>query len=552
MKTKLLDCTLRDGGYVNDWNFGLTNIRKTINSLCRANLDYVEIGFLDERADTNINRSLISDMGTMNKILEGVDKKDTKLLAMIDYGTFSIDKMLPKSETKLDGIRVIFKKPNVKEALDFCDKLEELGYYVSANAVMINKYSKEEYESLINEANKHNINTLTFVDTYGIFTEKEVSEHFKIMDEMLRKDIAIGFHSHNSLGLSNSNTLSLLNLTKDRDVSIDGSLYGMGKSAGNASVEVLARYMNAHENKSYDMSLILGLIDEIIMEEYKKKYWGYALKYFTSASNNCHYNYVDYYLQKGFNYELIDRILKTVKDKDRFNYSSEKAEQTYERYKNNEPMKAIIFDVDGTLLDTTEGILASIDYAVEQSDLPKLSRKKKLTFIGPPIHDSFKNAYNLTEEETKNMVNFFRDIYKIKEMFNAKLYEGIVSLLEDLKKNGYKIGIATYKREDLSKDIIKHFGLDKYFDVIKGGDKNGLLTKSEIISACLEEMDVIDKSNTILIGDSMSDYKGSLDNDVKFIGVSYGFGFKSKEDNDSLEIVDSTNELKELILEREK
>ena len=114
MRFELLDCTLRDGGYVNDWNFGQDTLVNVFERVTASGIDFIELGFLDERRPFDPNRSIMPDTKCMNGIFGGLPKGNAKLMGMIDFGTCSIDHIQPCSETVLDGIRVIFKKNKIK------------------------------------------------------------------------------------------------------------------------------------------------------------------------------------------------------------------------------------------------------------------------------------------------------------------------------------------------------------------------------------------------------------------------------------------------------
>lgn len=142
---------------------------------------------------------------------------------------------------------------------------------------------------------------------------------------------------------------------------------------------------------------------------------------------------------------------------------------------------AILFDVDGTLLDTSEGIIKSVEYTVDNLNLRPLSEEEKKSFIGPKIFDSLKNVYpELSESEVKDAAKIFRDRYSTVDLLKAKPYDGVTELLKKLKKNNYLVGIATYKREDYALEIVKYFEIADYCDCIEGSDFDGKLTKQEI------------------------------------------------------------------------
>ena len=117
-RIQLLDCTLRDGGYVNDWNFGHNNLISIFERLVNARIDIVEVGFIDDRREFDINRSILPDTRSFEEVYGKCNHKDTMVVGMIDYGTCSLSNLQPCNESILDGIRVIFKKDKRKEAVE--------------------------------------------------------------------------------------------------------------------------------------------------------------------------------------------------------------------------------------------------------------------------------------------------------------------------------------------------------------------------------------------------------------------------------------------------
>ncbi|MCQ2291987.1 MAG: HAD hydrolase-like protein [Bacteroidales bacterium] len=198
---------------------------------------------------------------------------------------------------------------------------------------------------------------------------------------------------------------------------------------------------------------------------------------------------------------------------------------------NQKNKNTIIFDLDGTLLDTTEGIVESVRYTIGQMKLPELSDAQLLSFIGPPVQISFVNHYGLSEEEAQRISTIFRTYYKEKALLKAKPYEGIFELLKQLKDAGKRLAVATYKREDYALMILKHFGFDRYFDVMRGADDKNQLKKVDIVNLCISEMNGL-KDNAVLVGDTLHDAIGAQEAGVDFLGVTYGFGFTSREDVD--------------------
>ncbi len=192
--------------------------------------------------------------------------------------------------------------------------------------------------------------------------------------------------------------------------------------------------------------------------------------------------------------------------------------------------RAVIFDVDGTLLNTREGILSAVGATLEEFGMRPLKKEDERLFIGPPIQRSLMEVYGLTKEEAQSFANVFRERYSKHEfLFRAGVYDGIPQLMERLQESGIRIAVATYKREDYAVDIVTHFGLAGRADVVHGADNFNKLTKSDIIRLCIEEMG-FSPAECVMVGDSDNDAIGAEGIGCPFIGVTYGFGFESRED----------------------
>lgn len=297
-KRELLDCTLRDGGYVNDWNFGHDQIVEIFKRLVSSGVEYIEIGFIDERRPFDINRSIFPDTASADRIYAGLDKGNSTVLGMIDYGTCGIENISPADESFIDGIRVIFKEHLVDQALEFCGELKKLGYKVFAQMVSVTTYSDEALKEYAVKCNKIHPYATSMVDSYGLLDGEHLMHIYRILDRYLDKNIKEGFHAHNNFQLGFSNARTFLSCDTDRDILADGTLYGMGKSAGNAPIELLMMYRNEYQGTSYDVDQAIEAIDDVIMDIYRKQYWGYNLFYFLAAEAGCHPNYIRYFQDK--------------------------------------------------------------------------------------------------------------------------------------------------------------------------------------------------------------------------------------------------------------
>jgi len=294
----VLDCTLRDGGYVNDWNFGFGSIKSIISRLAKAKIDIIEVGFIDENHAYNQDRSIYPDSNSIKPVLENIDVQDSMIVAMIDFGTCSLDKITLQKDSCLDGIRVIFKKKDQDAAIEYMNAIKEKGYKVFVNPVSATGYSEHEALTLIKKIIAIDPYTVTIVDTYGLMHGGDAFKYYKIYDENINPGTIIAYHAHNNFQLAYSNSIHLINNKTDRPLVVDSSLYGMGKSAGNTSTELLTMYLNENNGSSYDIDQILEAIDVDIMKEFNKQRWGYSLPYYIAALNDCHPDYVKHLLNK--------------------------------------------------------------------------------------------------------------------------------------------------------------------------------------------------------------------------------------------------------------
>lgn len=352
-KLMLLDCTLRDGGYINDWEFGHDTMTSVLERLVSSRVDFIEIGFLDDRRKFDINRSIMPDTLSVEKIYGNVDKGNASIVGMIDYGTCSIQQLQPCNESYLDGIRVIFKKGVMHEAIDFCRQVKSLGYKVFTQAVSITSYNDEELLELIGLVNDMGPYAMSMVDTYGLLHQDNLIHIFNIMNENLDPQICIGYHAHNNFQMGYANCIEILHKEVDRTILVDATLYGMGKSAGNTPIELISNYMNENFGKNYDINQMLEAIEINIMDIYNKIPWGYNLFYYISAATKCHPSYVSYLINKHtLSIKSINEILKNIDEEKKLLYSKEHIETLYLEYQNNDcdDSKSLV-DLAGALKD---------------------------------------------------------------------------------------------------------------------------------------------------------------------------------------------------------
>ncbi len=188
-----------------------------------------------------------------------------------------------------------------------------------------------------------------------------------------------------------------------------------------------------------------------------------------------------------------------------------------------------VFDLDGTLLDTSEGIYEAAQHTARRFGRTLPGRESLAQLIGPPIQDSFHILYGVSGAELQNMADAFRTQYATEDLYKASPYDGIYDLLDKITDSGIPVCIATYKREDYAQQIARHFGLDAYASVVYGADNDNRYTKTDILRRVLEHAKV-QPADAVMVGDSSRDAQAAMECGVDFIAVTYGYGFKGEED----------------------
>ena len=191
----------------------------------------------------------------------------------------------------------------------------------------------------------------------------------------------------------------------------------------------------------------------------------------------------------------------------------------------NNNFEYILFDLDGTITDSGEGITKSVQYALKYFDILVNNLEDLHKFIGPPLKESFKEYYKFDDEKANVALVKYREYYADKGIYENSLYDGIIDVLDTLKKNNKTIILATSKPEVYAKQILEYFKIDKYFFFVAGSDFDETrVKKGDVIKYALEGAKVSDLSKVIMVGDREHDIIGAKENNIKSIGVLYGYG----------------------------
>lgn len=329
---RVLDCTLRDGGYCNQWEFGYENIESIIQSLIAANIDIIECGYLTSKADGNRDKTTFTKLDDAAAFFPENSNKSMFVL-MMNWNEYDVSQIPDCNNTRIDGIRVAFHKNCWKEGVNTCAAIQEKGYKIFVQAMVSLNYSDREFLDLIDAVNQINPYAFYIVDSFGVMKKKALMHMLYIVDKNLNKDIWIGFHSHNNLQLAYANAQSLVDMPMKRNVIIDTSVYGMGRGAGNLNTELFVDYLNENYGKDYRVNPLLEIIDERLNTFYAENAWGYTLPNYLSAVHNIHPNYALFLDEKKtLTFRDMDQVFSMFEREAGVTFSHDYIEKKYFTY----------------------------------------------------------------------------------------------------------------------------------------------------------------------------------------------------------------------------
>lgn len=468
---KVLDCTLRDGGYVNEWQFGLTKAKEILEQLLLSNIDFIETGFIQE-GNFSEEQTLFNSFDDIKKIIPENAEKD-RLFAMITYGKFPIEKVPSVDKSPVKGIRLIFKKKQKEEALKYCRELKQKGYKLFINPTFIDQYTDKELIDIITDINDISPYGMSIVDSMGVLREKEISRIFYIIDNNLKANLALCFHSHNNLQLSFSDAQCLIKVCNQRELIIDSTVFGIGRGAGNLCTELLIQYINDNYGGNYQLIPILKIVDEQINPIFAKSPWGYSVPFYLAAINNCHPNYAKYLVDKQtVPVEMINTILKKIPENKKATYDADFIKQLY-------------LDMFSKTADDT----------ISMQHLQQVLRDRNILIIAPG--KSINIESKKINEYIKNANPFIISLNFIPENYNVDLcFVTSIKRFANIENNSVKLAV-TSNIENPPKDALI-FNYSSYLNNSKMYDSAALMLFKLFISMGIKELSIagLDGFNT--------------------------------------------------------
>lgn len=321
---KLLDCTLRDGGYVNNWEFDQDTVFRVMDDLYDAGVRYIEVGIMGKGG--------AGGSGTKFSSFEQIEpllthrQKGCSYAVMLNQAEASSYDIPPRSEKTVDLIRIAFFKQECESALKKAQELAEKGYSVFLQAMATFMYSDEELERLVEQVSRVKPAGFYIVDSFSTMYRQDVQRMANIVAPRLSKDVQFGFHAHNNIQMAYSNVITFFETLPNRPLIADSSIYGMGRGAGNVPTELLMEHLNKVHQGRYDITKVLVLFQDKIRPIFEKYFWGFSPTYYLTASKNMNSVYGWYFSEKGItDIREMDELLEKIPPEIRYTLSREVA-----------------------------------------------------------------------------------------------------------------------------------------------------------------------------------------------------------------------------------
>lgn len=203
--------------------------------------------------------------------------------------------------------------------------------------------------------------------------------------------------------------------------------------------------------------------------------------------------------------------------------------------------KYILLDLDGTVIDSREGITESVRYALRQLGIEVKDLRDLYCFIGPPLRDSFCEFYHLSAQEAERAIQEYRKRYSTKGISENKVYEGIPALLKMWQSAGKQLFLCTSKPEPFAVQILKELGLETYFTFVGGATFDGLRQeKADVVRYVLQKNAIFDREEVVMVGDRKYDVEGAKQNGIDSVGVLYGFGDREELERAGADVIAET------------
>jgi len=281
---KVLDCSIRDGGLMNNHRFEFGFVRKVYQALSNSGVDYIELGYRnskDKFSPDEYGAWKFCDDEDILKVIDGIESH-SKISVMADVGRVNMEDIKPASESPVDMIRTAVYVKDVDKAIYMANEFHDKGYETTINVMAISRDQGPELDEAIDQLEHEcRCDVIYIVDSFGALYQEQVQHLVKRFKKVI-KTKEIGFHGHNNQQLAFSNTIEAIIHNANR---LDGTVFGIGRAAGNCHLELLLGFL---KNPKYNLKPVLDLIADEFIPLRKNLEWGYTIPYFLTGMRNEH------------------------------------------------------------------------------------------------------------------------------------------------------------------------------------------------------------------------------------------------------------------------
>ena len=294
-KIKVLDCTMRDGGWVNGFAFGTEHMRDILKTEEGAGIEFCELGYLDKDKGSYREKTMYANFQALAEGFSGVKRRgNTVRLVMIDCGKFEAEQLprcTDRQTSVIDGIRLCFHKKDIEKAVSFGKRILDRGYLLFVQPMVNSRYSDDDLKELMENVQRElqGFSAFYIVDSFGVMREENVRSRLLLADSYLDPGVMLGMHTHNNLNLCMEHAKTACSIVgsgaegevlhRERTLILDCTLGGLGKGPGNLVTEDITSYLVQNFKKEYDTEAIKKL-SERVTEPLRKVYsWGYMPEY---------------------------------------------------------------------------------------------------------------------------------------------------------------------------------------------------------------------------------------------------------------------------------
>ena len=318
----LLDCTLRDGGYVNDWMFGHDNIVGIVRGLEQSGVDIIELGFLRDYP-YHPDSSNLPNVESADGLLEE-RKENIVYSAMLEaFNPYPLDKICLFRGKGIDLIRVCIWKRCMAEHMSYCKAVRDKGYRITIQPSRVEQYNDYEFVEMIKRSNELSPFAVYVVDTWGTQSHRQICHYLELADRYLDPGIKIGYHGHNNKLQALSCVQAAVEMKLNRELCVDSSVMGMGRGAGNLNTEIVMEYLNGLYQMQYNYDSIIEVFNLFLSDAYHMSPWGYSMYYYLCAINNCNPNYATFFSEHSLGEKSFLNFLSTLTEKEKIVFDKE-------------------------------------------------------------------------------------------------------------------------------------------------------------------------------------------------------------------------------------